>query len=187
MNLLGRWLRQWTGGPARDFNEGATAVVSEAFSEPLAEDVAWLTSVSSDRDEDHARWELRYTKRAFVLLAAKRDSLDDRTPSVIAHALERALSSDRDVDVTRRDVAARQFNARLRAYGQAIEERNEQPQSARLGRLMLSYVGVTRPAQEIVDAAAAILLRQLHEANASLRKHFGSASLPEDVAPSLAP
>ena len=187
MSFISRWLQQITGGPVHDFSGAAEAAVAEAFAEPDEADVVWLTSVSSDKDEDHARWELRYTKRILLLLAARRDSLNDLTPSVVARATEKALGTDRNVDATTKEVAARQFNARLRAYGQAVDNRDANPLSVRIGLLLLSYVGNPNPDNKTIEAASVILLRQLHEANVTLRKHFGAASLPEDVAPSLAP
>ena len=43
-------------------------------------------------DVDHARWELRYARRALGLIAAQRDALDDRTASVVARELAEAFA-----------------------------------------------------------------------------------------------
>ena len=65
--------------------------------------------------EDHSRWELRYARRAIGLLVAQRDALDDRTGSIVARAVTDAFDRDDRIDRDRRELAERQFNARLSA------------------------------------------------------------------------
>ena len=57
------------------------------MSEPGPDDVDWLATRATRGDIDHARWELRYLRRALGVLVAQRDSLDDRTPSEVLRAL----------------------------------------------------------------------------------------------------
>ena len=64
---------------AEQRRRAALAYVADASSEPDESDVAWLTAAAGDGDTDRARWELRYARRAFALLVAERDALDDRT------------------------------------------------------------------------------------------------------------
>jgi hypothetical protein len=125
--------------------------------------------------------------RALVYHAARRDSLDDRTPAAVARALEDALAADPHVDASKREISVQQFNARMRAYGQALDERDVRSVTERLGQLLLSFVGVrSQPGEEVVRRAGGILVRMLRDSNSLLRRTFGVAMLPEDVAPSLA-
>ncbi|MEJ7810498.1 MAG: hypothetical protein WKG32_08845, partial [Gemmatimonadaceae bacterium] len=101
----------------------AAAYVGILFEEPRDEDVTWLASHGAGGDADHARWELRYARRALGLLSAERDALDDRTASVVARALASALARDPHVAAGKLRVAERQLNARLRAYGEALGNR----------------------------------------------------------------
>lgn len=185
MKQLSRWLRRLTG--ERDLREGAASVVSAAFADPPEDDVRWLAALTADGGDDHARWELRYAMRALAYHAARRDSLDDRTPAAVARALEDALAADPHVDALKREVSVQQFNVRMRAYGQALDERDARSVTERLGQLLLSFVGVRgQPGEEVVRRAGGILVRMLRDSNSLLRRTFGVATLPEDVAPSLA-
>ena len=87
-----RSLRAWTLD--RDQRRRAASYVAALCAEPAEEDVAWLSEHGTDCDSDHARWELRYARRALGLLAAQRDALDDRTASLVASELARALAND---------------------------------------------------------------------------------------------
>ena len=60
---------------------------SVLMAEPAPSEVEWLASVATRGDVDHARWELRYLRRAVGILIAQRDALDDRTPSEALRAL----------------------------------------------------------------------------------------------------
>src|SRR6478672_12711467 len=77
--------------------------------EPADEDVSWLTEKATRGDADHARWELRYLRRALGILVAQRDALDDRTPSVVLRALVHRMQKDPNVDDALRELAERQF------------------------------------------------------------------------------
>ena len=154
--------------------------------EPSDADVNWLAGAATAGDVDHARWELRYARRAFYLLSAQRDALDDRTASAVAHTLAGVLERDPAVAPERRTVARQQFNARLRAYGDALMSRDsEGGRCGAAGRALLHFSGRTDPlpAADVVKAAD-ILSRYLLEANDTLRSAFGAAALPEHALPS---
>ena len=85
-----------------------------------------------------------------------------------------------------RHAAEQQFNARLRALGQAIDARSSpEPTGARLGQgvAVRGRLDHLRPSADI-DRAGAIVSRYLEQANESLRKVFGTATLPDNVPPS---
>ena len=84
--------QEWRARRALD--ERARRYVAVLSTEPSMADVEWLAARATGGDVDHARWELRYARRALCLLAAQRDALDDRTASVVARALGRALAAD---------------------------------------------------------------------------------------------
>lgn len=154
--------------------------------EPSDADVAWLAAVGTAGDADHARWELRYARRALYLLSAQRDALDDRTASSVAHTLGRLLETDPGIAPERRSVARQQFNARLRAYGDALSRREaEGGRGAAAARALLHFAGRTDPIPgDAVASASEILSRYLLEANDTLRTAFGTAALPEHLPPS---
>lgn len=148
--------------------------------EPADEDIEWLSEHGTDCDTDHARWELRYARRALGLLAAQRDALDDRTASLVATALAQSLANDRAVAPGKIRMAERQLNARLTAYGDALMNREGEGSGWHLGRALLEFAGhrdAARP--EIVAHAGDLLARYLGESNTALRKNFGAATLPE--------
>lgn len=169
----------------RELDARAARFVARLAAEPAAEDVRWLAEHGAGGDADHARWELRYARRALGLLSAQRDALDDRTASAVARALGGALAADRAIAPGKLRVAERQLNARLRAYAEALERREGAGTGWRLGRTLLEFAG-RRDAvpPELVAQAADLTSRYLAEANASLREIFGAASLPDDVPPS---
>ena len=180
MGLLRRWQAE------RDLRRRATACARALAREPAEEDVHWLAAHGTAGDLDHARWELRYARRALGLIAAQRDALDDRTASAVAHALAAELARDPRVDAAKRDVAERQFNARLRAFAEALASRDERGVREMLGSTLLAFAGA--PPRSADDAAHAgeLVMRYLAEGNARLREAFGAAELPEHVAPSAA-
>ena len=67
------------------------------MAEPSGDDVEWLSRVATRGDVDHARWELRYLRRAMGILIAQRDALDDRTPSEVLRALLHRMQKDPNV------------------------------------------------------------------------------------------
>jgi hypothetical protein len=156
--------------------------------EPADVDVQWLAACATRGDIDHARWELRYARRALGLLAAQRDALDDRTPSAVARELTASLAREPLVDAAKLEVAERQFNQRLRAYADVLAERREgEPTAERLGRTLLSYAGGgTTPSKADVTRAGALVASYLAEGSAALQQVFGAAELPEHVPPSVA-
>ena len=173
------WLDQ------RRLRQNAAVYVESLLAEPDADDVMWLSSVGTRGDVDRARWELRYARRACGLLSAERDALDDRTASAVAKELGESWSRDRNIAAEMRVTAEQQFNARLRALGQALAARSSpEPTGARLGRALLTASGAVAPAQSDVDRAGMVVARYLEQANESLRRVFGTATLPENLPPS---
>ncbi|MDQ6827522.1 MAG: hypothetical protein M3081_01500 [Gemmatimonadota bacterium] len=163
----------------------AEAFVAVLAVEPPAADIEWLASNATSGDIDHATWELRYARRSLGMLTAQRDALDDRTASVVARALSRSLGHDPNIGPGKLRVVERQLNARLRAYRDALGNRDGAGSGWHLGRTLLRFAGrVDASPGDTVGHATEIISRYLTEANAALREHFGAAALPEDVAPS---
>lgn len=179
------WWSDWKS--SRALRRNATAFLRALQVEPGEEDVQWLAARGTRGDQDHARWELRYARRALGLLAAQRDALDDRTASAVARELGAALSRDPMIDASKRPVAQRQLNSRLRAYGDVLSHRDA-PESTgtRLGRALFSFTGDTGATAASADIRRAgdLLARYLEEANEALRREFGIATLPDNIAPS---
>ena len=170
---------------SRALRDHAAAFVAALSSEPADEDVQWLATQAAGGDLDHARWELRYARRALGLLSAQRDALDDRTASAVARELASALARDPNVARGKLRVAERQLNARLRAYAEALSNREGAGTGWHLGRTLLRFAGRKEGSSaEDVARASDLVSRYLGEANASLREHFGAPSLPEDAVPS---
>jgi len=168
----------------RQLQKKAGQFVAAVGREPSLDDVAWLATAATRGDEDHARWELRYARCAVGLLVAQRDALDDRTASAVAAALTAALEQDQRIAPDRRDLAERQFNARLSAYRDAIGARGADT-TIRLGQTLIAFAGGSfRDADAQVRRAGDILGGYEREANESLRDVFGAAVLPEHVPPS---
>jgi hypothetical protein len=173
------------GGRARAERHAATAYVQAAFAEPPADDVRWLATLATGGDEDHAAWELRYARRAAALLLAQRDALDDRTGSLVAHALDEAMAADPHVAADMADLATRQFNERLAAYRDALDARSRESRGVRIGRVLLVFSGSVRAARGTgLAAAAGVCDRYVAELGAALAAAFGQAELPEDQPPS---
>ena len=179
MKLLRRWQAERSG------RDQAATFVRELLVDPPAADVHRLAEIGTGGDAAHARWELRYVRRAAGMLAAQRDALDDRTASLVSATLARALRRDPAVAAGRREVSARQFNLRLSAYADALVEKSGPERTGdRLGRVLLSFAGRRDPTAADVQAAGGSVTSFLSEASDALRRSFGAAELPEDVAPS---
>jgi hypothetical protein len=179
MSLWRDWLDK------RALRTRARSYVDTLCAEPAAEDVAWLAANGTSGDTDHARWELRYARRALGLLSAQRDALDDKTASAVAYALASALARDPSIAPGKLGVAERQLNARLRAYADALSNRAGAGTGWHLGRTLIEFAGRRESVSpEVIAHAGDIIARYLAEANSALRDAFGAAALPDDVAPS---
>src|SRR5258708_35685918 len=110
MPVVGRWRDE------RDLGKKVASYVASLMREPEDADVEWLTRAATKGDADHARWELRYARRAVGLIVAQRDALDDKTGSAAARELSDAGARDPNVNVSTVQIAERQFNARLSGY-----------------------------------------------------------------------
>jgi hypothetical protein len=176
------FFREWRA--ARQLQRKAEQFVAQVVAEPAQADVTWLATAATKGDEDHARWELRYARRAMGLLVAQRDALDDRTGSLVARALGEAFQRDERIGADRRDLAERQFNARLSAYRDAIGARVSDV-STRLGQTLLAFSGGSfKDVDDNVRRAGGLVDAYAKEANEALRTVFGTAALPENVPPS---
>lgn len=163
----------------------ATAVARVALAEPDESDVRWLAERGTGGDEDHARWEWRYARRSFAIIVAQRDALDDRTGSVVAAAIGSALARDPMVDASKRRVAARQFNDRLAGYSDILRDRDPlTPTAERLARALFGFSGTAAPSPADILRGGTALSAMLTDMHATLALHFGSANLPDDMAPS---
>jgi hypothetical protein len=159
--------------------------VQSLLEEPDPSDVSWLSEVATRGDLDRARWELRYARRASGLLSAERDALDDRTASAVAREIGEGWSRDRNIAADKRQTAEQQFNARLRALGQALTARSStEATGTRLGKALLNTAGLTAPAGSDIDRAGTIVVRYLEQANVALQREFGTAKLPDNIPPS---
>src|SRR5690606_5567704 len=123
-------------------------------------------------------------RRALGLLAAERDSLDDRTPSLVAAALSDEFRRDRAIAADRAALAERQFNQRLSAYRAAVREREPGRTTAEgVAAVLLKFAGAEDPVASVQQRLARAAAEFLAAANEDLRRAFGEASLPEDVRP----
>ncbi len=177
--------KEWRA--ARQLQRKADQYVLQLVLEPDSADVEWLARTATRGDEDHARWELRYARRAIGLLVAQRDALDDRTASLVARAVGDAFERDQRIDRDRRALAERQFNARLSAYRDAMGARgSESP--VRLGQTLLAFSGGSfREVDTNVRRAGEVLEGYVKALNEALRTSFGTAALPEHIPPSAMP
>ena len=165
----------------------AISFVQSLFAEPEPEQIAWLTALEPNGDEDHARWELRYARRAAGMLAAQRDAVDDRTAAAVGRALTESFHGDRTIARDRAEVALRQFNERLAAYREVLAARQTTPTRQRLGQVLLTFLGRPTSASEDTAVRAGEIVEQaLASANGALRREFGDVTLPENVVPSEA-
>jgi hypothetical protein len=165
----------------------SAAVAETLMAEPAESDITWLAEKATRGDTDHARWELRYLRRALGILVAQRDALDDRTPSAVLRALMDRMDRDRNVDSELRELAERQFNARLSAYRDAFTSRGHGSPALRVAQNLLAFAGgPIRSGDPVVMHGAALVEEALESANVQLRATFGTPELPEDVRPSEA-
>ncbi len=167
----------------------AESVVARLFREPNEADVLWLADAAAGGDTDHARWELRYARRALGLIAAQRDALDDATASDIATAITGAFAIDPHVSPEHRPLAERQFNDRVTTYREALQSRGGTIGPAdKLGRMLLAFASDSaRTAGSPLQRAIQLMDSYLVEAGVALRETYGGApELPEDRKPSEA-
>ena len=165
----------------------AAQYVMGLMEEPVDEDVTWLAGAATAGDEDRARWELRYFRRALGVVLAQRDALDDRTGSTVSRALAEVMAADRNVAVPMLQIAERQFKERLMAYREMMALRGAQEGvPERLGRTLLLLSGAVRTPTDALAQSAALASRYQEEASGRLRKAFGVATLPEGPPPSAA-
>jgi len=180
MPFFGRWRDD------RGLQKKAASYVASLMREPEEGDIEWLARAATKGDADHARWELRYARRALGLVGAQSDALDDKTGSAVARELSDAVARDRNVDSTTLEIAERQFNARISAYRDALDSRaSGVPVATRLGQTLFAFSGgAFRAASGDVVRGGELLTGYAAEANQSLRQAFGTATLPEDIPPS---
>jgi hypothetical protein len=134
---------------------------------------------------DHARWELRYARRALGLIVAQRDALDDRTASAVAKEIAEAFDRDRNIAAGMVETAERQFNARLSAYRDGLAARAGVPTPIRMGQTLFAFSGGSFKQQDQnIVRAGELLATYVAEANEALRASFGAAALPEHLPPS---
>lgn len=179
MPLFAKWRAE------RDLRRKASAFVDALFREPDQADVEWLASAATRGDLDHARWELRYARRALGLITAQRDALDDRTASIVARVIAESLGRDRNIAAEMAETAERQFNARLSAYRDGLAAKAGAPTQIRMGQTLFAFAGGSFTRQDAnIERAGDLLAAYLAEANQALRSTFGAAALPESVPPS---
>jgi hypothetical protein len=179
MPLFARWRAE------RDLARKAAKFVAAIFREPDDPDVEWLAASATRGDTDHARWELRYARRALGLIAAQRDALDDRTASIVAKEISEAFDRDQNVAAGKVETAERQFNARLSAYRDGLAAKAGAPTAIRMGQTLFAFAGGSFKRQdENIVRAGELLASYLAEANEALRESFGAAALPENIPPS---
>ena len=178
MSVWQRWRDE------RALKVAADAFTARAWAEPSEEDVRWLAALATAGDEDHARWELRYARRALALLAAERDALDDRTGSAVSRAIVERAARDTAVAPDRRRVAERQFNVRLGRFRESLRERGG---TGLVERWAAVLVETASGGRAVADARAVAVVQGVwDEAHDALRELFGVAELPEHVRPSQA-
>ena len=178
------FLKRWRAD--RALRRNAMTYVRSLQSEPEEGEVRFVAEHVTAGDVDHARWELRYARRALGLLTAERDALDDRTASAVSRALGESIESDRQIDSTKRPVAQRQLNDRLYAYRLALANREAHvPTATRLARTLLTFGGgAILEDPRAMEQLGGMLAKYMLDSNQRLRDVFGTAELPEDVAPS---
>lgn len=169
----------------RALQRGSASYTTALMTEPAAADVEWLSRQATRGDTDHAIWELRYLRRALGILVAQRDALDDRTPSEVLRALATRMNRDPNVDSDLRELAERQFNARLSAYRDAFTSRGHGTPATRVAQNLLAFAGgPIRADDPVVVRGTALVTDYLAAAGETLRASFGTAELPDDVPPS---
>ena len=170
----------------REGERRASTYVSTLMTEPGSDAVDRLAALG-DGDVDHARWELRYLRRAIGLLIAGRDALDDRTASLVGQALAKAVEHDPSAAPAMRAVSAAQFNARLRIYRDLMGQRGaSRTPVGRIGEALTGFAG-GRPGGNQGVWSTGWVTHELDRCNEALRQEFGTVELPDDVAPSALP
>jgi len=164
---------------ARDRRRLAALYLSRVLPASEPADAQWLASLGVD--PELARRELAFVRRAIALIVAERDALDDRTASDVAHELSTSSEAAAHLMAARGD----EWLVRWREYSDALATRGaaETP-AARLGRVLLTGVGVLAPTAEQLHRATTCVHAMRVRANEALRSVFGAASLPDDVRPS---
>ncbi len=177
-------MSQWsTQQVEREWARRASSFVSTLMAEPEPTAVETLAAIG-DLDADHARWELRYLRRAIGLLIAGRDSLDDRTASLVGQALAKAVEHDPSAAPAMRSLSATQFNSRLRLYRDVMGQRGaSRTPVGKIGEALLGFAG-GKLGNDQGGWTATWVAAELDRANEALRQEFGTVDLPEDVAPS---
>jgi hypothetical protein len=171
------WWSDWRATQER--RRRATFFAGRCADVPPVEWLAWLEELCGDAGR--ARQELELAMRAIGLIVAERDALDDRTVSEVARAMAPVLARE----VAEMPERAAAWGTRWRAYGEAMNRRGvSEPALYRLGRVLLAAVGVEAPDDAQVRRAATAVGDMRERLNASLRRAFGEAKLPEDVRPS---
>ena len=95
------------------------------------------------------------------------------------------MERDPNVDEELRELAERQFNARLSAYRDAFTSRGHGTPATRVAQNLLAFAGgPIRADDPIVVRGTALVGEYLASASDALRASFGTAELPEDVPPS---
>jgi hypothetical protein len=190
MSLFARWRAE------RDLRRRSTGYVATLLEEPSDADAQWLAETATRGDLDHARWELRYAKRAIGLIVAERDALDDRTGSSVSRVLAEAFERDPNIASDRLAVARHQFNARLGAYRDVLTSRPPAARTAgggpsiaqtatRLGQILMAFAGgPVGPTARELPRASEVVGGYVDGAHDALRDAFGAASLPENISPS---
>jgi hypothetical protein len=173
-------MTKWTTQQVeREWERRASSFVSTLMTEPEPDAVERLAAIG-DRDPDHARWELRYLRRAVGLLIAGRDSLDDRTASMVGQALARAVETDPSSAPGMRTVSAAQFNARLRLYRDLMGQRGaSRTPVGKLGEALMGFAG-GRPGNDQGGWTTGWVAAELDRSNEALRQEFGAVELPGD-------
>jgi hypothetical protein len=170
----------------REWQRRASSFVSTLMTEPAPAAVETLAALG-DLDADHARWELRYVRRAIGLLIAGRDALDDRTASMVGQALAKAVEQDPSAAPAMRATSAGQFNARLRLYRDLMGQRGaSRTPVSQIGEALVGFAG-GRPGNDQSGWAGSWVAEELDRCNEALRQEFGAVELPDDVAPSAMP
>jgi hypothetical protein len=179
---MGLW-RDWR--EARELARRARAYAETLLDEPPARDVQWLAERSTRADRSLAARELRYAHRAIGLIAAQRDALDDKTASAVAHALADAMPLVPPVRPEERTGIAREWQARVRLYGDAMSQRGGDGgrPMPRLARVLLEVTHVPVTPEAIAEVTT-MLDERRGRANEALRRVFGDVALPEDRPPS---
>ena len=169
----------------RALQRGSASYVAALMTEPEPADVEWLSAAATRGDTDHATWELRYVRRAIGILVAQRDALDDRTPSEVLRSMLARMERDPNVDGELRELAERQFNARLSAYRDAFTSRGLGTPAIRVAQNLLAFAGgPIRADDPVVVHGTSVGTAYLAAATEALRAAFGTAQLPDDVPPS---